>query len=193
MIYNDYKQIVRQLEHLAEKLASKVRPGHVAYISKKDASDACLAIANELTDRENALFDAALDQQSDPAPERIVITADTFHKLLGAARSAYDQLGSDPRWKVENIRSVSARYPQDTWETLPGPIVKDLALLVTDRDFAELSNTNPVTILKLCDCLEYQSCETEDWEETPAHELLQRIRKAAIRTLPGYEDAPWGY
>jgi hypothetical protein len=50
---------------------------------------------------------------------------------------------------------------------------------------------NPVSILKLCDCLEYQSCETEDYNETVAYRLLNVIRRAAIRILPGYDDAKW--
>jgi hypothetical protein len=91
----------------------------------------------------------------------------------------------------ENIRSVQHRYPQDAVDQLPGPIVKEPALTVSLSDVCN-AKTDPVTVLKLCDCLEYQSCETDDWEETGAFELLERIRKAAIRSLPGYDDAPWG-
>jgi len=93
----------------------------------------------------------------------------------------------------ENIRSVSARYPSDTFETLPGPIEKEPALTVNYNEFEALAHTDPVTILKLADCLEYQSCETDDWEKTAAYELLERIRKAAIHRLPGYDEAPWGF
>jgi hypothetical protein len=50
-----------------------------------------------------------------------------------------------------------------------------------------------VHILKMCACLAYQSCETDDWDKTKAYELLQMIKDAAIRKLPGYEDAPWDY
>jgi hypothetical protein len=91
----------------------------------------------------------------------------------------------------ENIRSVQARYPQDSFETLPGPIEKEPALTVSWEE-AQRLRPDPVTVLKFCDCLEYQSCETEDWQQTAAFELLERIRKAAIRSLPGYDDAPWG-
>ena len=50
---------------------------------------------------------------------------------------------------------------------------------------------NAVEVLKACDCLEYQSCEVDEWERTPAARLLDSIRAAAISALPGYDAAPW--
>ena len=94
----------------------------------------------------------------------------------------------------ENIRSVRARYPSDTWDELPGPCVKPLHLLVTSADRSNRAlRLKPIAILKMLDCLNYQSCETDDWRDTVAFRLLECIRSAAIRTLPGYEDAPWDY
>ena len=97
----------------------------------------------------------------------------------------------------ENIRSVFAHYPQDkTINDLPGLIDKPDHIVVTGRDESLAcyrSQVSPVAILKMCDCLEYQYCETEDGEKSLAHVLMQNIRKAAIRQLPGYEDAPWDY
>lgn len=47
-----------------------------------------------------------------------------------------------------------------------------------------------VEVLKLLDCLEYQSCERPDYlDKEGAFWLLQAIRRAAIRVLPGYEEA----
>lgn len=85
---------------------------------------------------------------------------------------------------AENVRSIRARYADD----------------VGDYEEIQISNSEvlmpkalgAVTILKLCNCLAYQSCETDDWETTNAYKLLQQIKDAAIRVLPGYEDAPWG-
>ena len=91
----------------------------------------------------------------------------------------------------ENVRSVLTRYPQDTFETAPGPLDKPKAIRIPAGDLARPPVEDAVAILKLCDGLEYQSCETEDWETTPAYALLQAIRKAAIRDLPGYHDAEW--
>ena len=94
----------------------------------------------------------------------------------------------------ENIRSVRERYPKDKWEDLPGPSVKPIHIVASGRERALAAyRRTPVQILKMCDCLEYQSCETDDYRESIAFELLEAIRRAAIRELPGYEDAPWDY
>ncbi len=94
----------------------------------------------------------------------------------------------------ENLRSVQARYPQDSWETLPGPCEKPRRMGVTASELhAAKYRLDPVVVLKLCDGLEYQSCETDDYRQTVAFDLLDRIRSAAIRALPGYEQAPWEY
>lgn len=95
----------------------------------------------------------------------------------------------------ENVRSVQSRYSDCEHDDLPGPIEKPEMLTVTNRDLFELGSgmLKAVDILKMCDCLEYQSCETDDYRNTPAFKLLDRIRGAAIHALPGYEDAPWDY
>ena len=95
---------------------------------------------------------------------------------------------------AENVRSVSARYPNDAPEQLPGPINRPDSICVTWRHFeSKYYVLSPIAILKMCDGLEYQSCETEDWEQSVAYKLLTAIRKAAIRKLDGYDDAPWSY
>jgi hypothetical protein len=93
----------------------------------------------------------------------------------------------------ENIRSVRARYPDATWDNLPGPTVKPAHIAIRGRDlFSDVSpRPSPVALLKMCDCLESQSSETNDYRLTLAFELLDDIRRAAIRALPGYDDAPW--
>lgn len=98
----------------------------------------------------------------------------------------------------ENIRSVQTRYPKDTFDDLPGLIHKPEMLEVSRAECAEQYNDirfalQPVDILKMCACLAYQCCETDDWESTLAYRLLNKIRLAAISLLPGYEDAPWEY
>jgi hypothetical protein len=66
-------------------------------------------------------------------------------------------------------------------------------MVVSPEEAYRLRLLPAVALLKLCDCLDYQSCETEDWKQTAAHELLELIRGAAICALPGYEKAPWDY
>lgn len=94
---------------------------------------------------------------------------------------------------AENLRSVRYRYPGD--DELPGPIETPEAdtLSMRLRDIANRKVRNPVWILKMADCLEYQSCETPDWKDTEAKALLDSIRRLAIAKLPGYDEAPWGY
>ena len=93
----------------------------------------------------------------------------------------------------ENIRSVAHRYnePIDSRE-LAGPVPTPEAELI-EVGFREYCNLEPVAILCMCDCLEYQSCETENYYDSPAFDLLKQIRRTAIHRLPGYDDAPWEY
>ena len=81
----------------------------------------------------------------------------------------------------ENARSVAHRYHE-----APNPTPYRYRIV-------PLAQITPVAVLKSIDCLDYQSCETDDWTETPASRLLQRVRAVAIRRLPGYESAPWGW
>jgi hypothetical protein len=84
----------------------------------------------------------------------------------------------------ENVRSFATVYPEE------GVITSRIA--VTWADFRRCASLKAVEVLKMCDCLEYQSCEMEDWEQSPARRLIETIRWAAIRDLPGYEEADWG-
>lgn len=94
----------------------------------------------------------------------------------------------------ENIRSVRTRYPNDKRDDLPGPCILPLHMIVQTSHFNDCRWVlDQVAILGMCAGLEYQSCETEDWEQTVAHRLLRAIEKAAIRALPGYDKAPWDY
>lgn len=48
-------------------------------------------------------------------------------------------------------------------------------------------------LLKLCDCLEYQSCERDDWYGSAAFRKLNEIRSVLISSLPGYEEGSWEF
>lgn len=85
---------------------------------------------------------------------------------------------------AENVRSVRCRYADDIGDYDE--------IQISASDVLGAAPLQPVVILKLCNCLSYQSCESDDWETTNAYKLLQQIKDAAIRLLPGYEDAPWG-
>jgi hypothetical protein len=81
----------------------------------------------------------------------------------------------------ENIRSVNARYSEA--EEMKGMKFKTIAV------------SNTIDVVSCCDCLDYQSCETEDWNSTLAHALLKKIHKMAtykVLKASGLDSAPWG-
>lgn len=84
---------------------------------------------------------------------------------------------------AENVRSVCCRYEDDKPE--------NYAAFVSGRGVKPHVVLDAVQVVKLADCLEYQSCETENYRETEAYKLLNRIRSAATYSLPGYDDAKW--
>ena len=81
-----------------------------------------------------------------------------------------------------NVRSVCHRYADDTAENYADVLRAPRCGSV---------NHSAIEIIKLCDCLEYQSSEGDGWRESDAYRLLGNIRTAAINALPGYEEAKW--
>lgn len=86
-----------------------------------------------------------------------------------------------------NAESVGHRYPNDP------PIDKDYLPKFRTAQSPARRVTAPVSILKMCDCLEYQSNESPDWPNSTAHKIIAAIRGFAISELPGYGAAPWEY
>lgn len=89
----------------------------------------------------------------------------------------------------ENRRSVRYRYPNDTDDTLPGPI--DETFEYEHKPMIPRSPINPVDVLKACSGFEYQACEHPEWEQSEAKAYIQALRDNAITSLPGYEDSPY--
>lgn len=99
----------------------------------------------------------------------------------------------------ENIVSVAYRYSNDKEGEGPGP------MLDTDEDIVKEScvwaekylkegiplDVAPLTIAKLIACLQYQSCEHPEWEQSAARNQLNYINEHILKTLPGYDRAPW--
>jgi hypothetical protein len=81
-----------------------------------------------------------------------------------------------------NVRSVCHRYEDDDAGNYAD-------VLRAPRRGA--SSHTPVEIIKLCECLDYQSSEVDDWRESEACRLLDNIRATAVCALPGYADAQW--
>lgn len=78
----------------------------------------------------------------------------------------------------ENVRSVNYRY-NETRETEPFKHNLSLTLVSLEQFFSCIA------------CLEYQSCETNNWPETEAFHILQGLKDKAIRLLPGYDKTKW--
>lgn len=99
-----------------------------------------------------------------------------------------DRVGRD-LWR-ENCISVAYRYPDCAPDDLPGPVPTPDP---EEYEYADprLGFPKPVAVLAALDCLEYQSCEHPGWRESAAHEFCRSLRLAAIRHLPGYDDAEW--
>ena len=79
----------------------------------------------------------------------------------------------------ENVRSFNSRYPSHA--SAPARI-----------RYQSQPPVDAVTILKACECYDYQASETEDYKDTDAAHLIAHLRIQTIRTLPGYNEAPWG-
>lgn len=100
----------------------------------------------------------------------------------------------------ENVRSVAHRYPGDL-DNLPGPALSipeiyEAAALYTAHFLANPSyvrKLKPVQVLVLCQSVDYQSSETDDWRDTLAWRQLDWIKSQAIRSLPGYDAADWSF
>jgi hypothetical protein len=89
----------------------------------------------------------------------------------------------------ENQRSLGARYGADKagiadWHGDVVPLYRYTAQPMKIR--------KPVEIIKLCNCYDYQACETDDYYESVAAKWIDGLRHHAISNLPGYEEAPWG-
>jgi hypothetical protein len=82
---------------------------------------------------------------------------------------------------AENAASVNHRYDE---EDIEEPYVYEL--------YQGKPVLTPVAVLKAIDCYSYQTCEHPEWEQSEAFAFCASLRKAMIRELPGYEDAPWG-
>lgn len=84
---------------------------------------------------------------------------------------------------AENVESLKARYPNDEWEA------HNFANENAVWNAARLELHQPLVMIKAASCLEYQSCEHEGWIASEAYDILRQIVSAAIRDLPGYDNA----
>ena len=83
--------------------------------------------------------------------------------------------------KAENIRSVNAKYGEND---------NPAYVFEYDRNAYKRPMGN---IIGALDCYEYQACETDDWHESLAHEIVQGLRKHLLKTLAEADGTyTWG-
>lgn len=80
----------------------------------------------------------------------------------------------------ENCRSVNHRYNE-----------KSPAKSITFK-FEPVNNA--IQLIKLIDCLDYQSCETDTWENSLSFKVLTKIKGQLVDKMlrsAGYDDHQW--
>ncbi len=78
----------------------------------------------------------------------------------------------------ENYRSVNHRYNEKGFDKYQYE--------TPDKEFSQ------VEIIKICHCLRYQSCETDDYDNSLAAAFIESVLSHITHNLPGYDKAPWG-
>ena len=84
----------------------------------------------------------------------------------------------------KNYESVNNRYDENE---LPPEYKHSLTYTVIDN-----KNHRPIQIIKACNCYDYQCDNADDYENSFAAEVIDRIRSSAINSLPEYNNAKWG-
>lgn len=89
----------------------------------------------------------------------------------------------------ECVRSVSYRYPDDTPDTLPGPV--DRYYLDRDRLAFERPRSHATAAegIILVSGYEYQSCEHPGWFDSEARAFCGSLRDVLVNTLPAVRIA----
>ena len=91
---------------------------------------------------------------------------------------------------TENIKSVCHRYDEEEakyyWQEL------NVDVSPADKTHFPKLRLTPIQLIKLIHCLNYQSCDHDEWDATLARKILATLEDHLIRTMPGYEEAPWG-
>jgi hypothetical protein len=112
------------------------------------------------------------------------------HKDRKLEHDNADDVGS-MLWR-ENFASVGDRYPDDDPDDLPGSGVAAVETLL--YRWARIAGVlDPVVVLKAIHCYEYQSCEHDGWAGSQAKAFCEALTGHAVRGLPGYQQAPWGF
>ena len=108
----------------------------------------------------------------------------------------------------ECVASVHTRYPDTSPDEgdLPGPIDayytgpyvwepylhSDTRLIAPGMPRVIAPPAPTAVIAKQIANYEYQSCEHDSWDSSEAHAFCRALADRLLRSLPGWEEAPWG-
>jgi hypothetical protein len=84
---------------------------------------------------------------------------------------------------LENAASIAFRYPDGGMSPSEPFSLERVAV----RD------ANPLQVINAAWCYQYQACEHPAWDESLSRRITDQIVKVAIRTMPGYSGASWGW
>ncbi len=118
-----------------------------------------------------------------------IIGCDRYMETSGFFKRDRTPIEQGQALRDENIRSVLYRYPQTTKQTAPGASDKESVFCEADILSIGEDTFDPVKLLKSITCLEYQSCEHDEWDQCQAKQYLDGLRAAAVRMLPGWNAA----
>jgi hypothetical protein len=93
----------------------------------------------------------------------------------------------------ENVMSVHHRYPDDNPDMgeLPGPVdAYYMGPYVYENPGYTLT---PGEVFAAIDCLDYQSCEHDEWMQSEAYAFLRALRVRYCQKVEGYAEAPHGW
>ena len=96
---------------------------------------------------------------------------------------------------LDKVVDVLAKANQDSvacrYDDKPDP-VEDAKYIMACKLIAGKAGyrqTDNAEMAKTLNCLEYQSCERDDWFESDAYKILTVCREQILRGLPGYDQA----
>jgi len=85
-------------------------------------------------------------------------------------------------WEA-NDTSLKARYGEGCMGKPPK---------VTKAQISAAQKCPAVVVIKQGHCLEYQSCEYDEWGKSTARDLVLAAIDNVSHRIDGYDDAPWG-
>lgn len=95
----------------------------------------------------------------------------------------------------ENIASIKDRYEHnpEAIADMTGGVPDHVNITWREYDQAQtFASENRMTVIKVAQYVDYQSCEHDDWQQSRARERLIGVIAHCVSKLPGYDAAPWG-